>query len=98
MKKVILLLAVSFTATCIFAQVDSTVVTNVSNIGISALFSVIGKYILAHAIWFTLGAAVVSEILAAIKIPQNSIWQIFVWFVKAFLNAIAKLLGNSKNI
>jgi len=97
MKKTILLFAVLLTAIGAFAQIDSTTVTEVSNLGISALFGVIGNFIISHAVWFTLGAAVISEALGLIKkIPQNSIWQVLVWIIKAVLNAITKLLGNSK--
>lgn len=97
MKKVILLLAVLFTATCIFAQVDSTVVVNSVDQSIfDLIYNFVTSHISAKALTIILTVGWILEyVITYVKwTPANSVLA-FIW--NGFKKIVA-FIANKKTV
>lgn len=96
MKKFLMcLLAVAFVSIGVYAQIDSTAVSNVATSGITLLFDNFGKLI-SNNVWTVVFFVcfILSEIFAAVKfVPKNSVLQVL-WYA---LKAIVKFFASKKS-
>ena len=94
LKFFMIVCALLFVSTSVFAAIDSTKVSTVTTYSLSFLFNAFGNYISAH-IWATVFsiAFIVSEVMASVKwIPKNSICQVL-WYI---LKAVADFFASKK--